>query len=61
MKKTTHDYGLGRCCNHDLKRWDAYGGGGAGNSEAKRRVLRGWRVKEQSLVFGEKKANCAGH
>jgi len=58
VKKTTRDYGLGSCCNHDLRRWDAYGGGGAGNLEARRRVLRGRRVKEGSLVFGEKKADC---
>ncbi len=49
MKKTTRDYGLGRCCNHDLRRWDAYGGGGAGNSEATSKVLKGQARKGENF------------
>jgi hypothetical protein len=44
MKKTAHNYGLGRGCNYDLKRWRAHGGGGASNSEARRKVLRSLMV-----------------
>ncbi len=40
MRKTAHNYDLGRCCNYDLKRWRAHGDGGASNSEARRKVLR---------------------
>jgi len=57
VKKTARDYGLERCCNHDLRRWDAYGDGGAGNSEAWRRVLKGQareEKKKRKRFLGEK-------
>ncbi len=56
--------GWGRCCNYDMRRLGMHGGGGAGNSKARRQVLerqifqggRG-RAAEEVCV---KKACCEG-
>jgi len=50
VKKMARDYGLGRCCNHDLRRWDTYGGSGAGNSEARRRVFEGQACERRRQI-----------
>ncbi len=39
VKKTARNCGWGRCCNYDLRRLGMHGGGGAGNSKARRKVL----------------------
>jgi len=45
---------LRRCCNYDLRRWRAHGGGGASNSKARRKVLR-WL-----MVGGAEGESCRG-